>query len=57
MTKLDTIMTDTKLGSLLREMIEDARHDYDTAPDRASQLQALARLARLRASLAGLEAG
>lgn len=44
------------VGSALREMIKDARHDYDTAPDRASQLQALARLARLRASLAGLGA-
>lgn len=57
MIQIDTILTDTKLSALLRSMIEDARHDYDHAPDRASQLQALARLARLRAALAGLEAG
>lgn len=56
MTKLDTIMTDTKLASLLREMIEDARHEYQHAPDRSAELSALARLARLRAALTGLEA-
>lgn len=56
MTKLDTIMTDTALASLLREMVEDAKHDYDIAPDRSSQLQALARLARVRAALAGFNA-
>lgn len=56
MTTLDTILTDTKLAALLCGMIEDARHDYQNAPDRAAELQALARLARLRASLAGLEA-
>lgn len=48
--------SDGDIVASLRSRIEAARFDYDHALDRRIQLQALARLARLKAALAGLEA-
>ena len=47
---------DDDVKASLRHRIKTATADYDNATDRASQLQALARMARLKAALAGLEA-
>lgn len=47
---------DGDIRANLRSRIEAAKFDYDHALDRSIQLQALARLARLKAALAGLEA-
>lgn len=47
---------DGDLAMVLRRRIAEAKFDYDHALDRALQLQALGRLARLKAALAGLEA-
>lgn len=47
---------DGDIAALLRSRIEAAKFDYDHALDRSLQLQALARMARLKAALAGLEA-
>lgn len=47
---------DGDIRSQLRARIATAKFDYDHALDRALQLQALGRLARLKAALAGLEA-
>lgn len=47
---------DGDIRASLRSRIEAAKFDYDHALDRALQLQALARMARLKAALAGLEA-
>lgn len=53
---LTSTPADTDVVAILRRRIAEAKADYDNAPDRAFQLQALARLARLKAALAGLEA-
>lgn len=47
---------DGDIRASLRSRIAAAKFDYDNALDRSIQLQALARLARLKAALAGLEA-
>jgi hypothetical protein len=46
---------DGDIRASLRSRISAAKFDYDHALDRALQLQALARLARLKAALAGIE--
>lgn len=46
---------DGDICAQLRSRIATAKFDYDHALDRALQLQALARLARLKAALAGIE--
>lgn len=52
---LTSTPADTDVAAILRRRIEEAKADYDIAPDRSFQLQALGRLARLKAALAGLE--
>lgn len=47
---------DGDIRESLRRRIAAAKFDYDNALDRSLQLQALARMARLKAALAGLEA-
>jgi hypothetical protein len=47
---------DGDLRATLKSRIEAAKFDYDHALDRRSQLHALARMARLKAALAAIEA-
>lgn len=47
--------SDGDICAQLRSRIAVAKFDYDHALDRSLQLQALARLARLKAALAGIE--